>query len=61
MLPYFYQELVGGLVFLCGLLLVWRGGELGLRGRRARWLGLLLAGFAGLALVQGILQWLATR
>ncbi len=59
MLPYFYQELFGAAVFLGGLWLVFRDGELSFRGRRARWLIVLLAGFVLLALLQGSLQWIA--
>lgn len=59
MLSFLYQEIVGGCVFLAGILLVRHSGELGLKGRRGRRLGLLLAGFALLALLQGVLQWAA--
>lgn len=61
MLSFGYQYLVGGLVFAFGLLLVWRGGELGLRGRGGRAFFGLVAGLALLALLQGIFQWLATH
>ena len=60
-ISFWYQELVGGAVFLVGLLVAWRGGELGLGGRRGRRVALLLAGFGLLALLQGLLQWAATR
>lgn len=59
MLSFLYQEIVGGCVFLGGLWLVRHCGELGMEGRRGRRLGLLLAGFALLALLQGALQWAA--
>jgi hypothetical protein len=61
MLPFVYQELVGGAVFLLGLWLVWSSGELGWRARCGRRLAVLLCGLALLALLQGTLQWLATR
>ena len=61
MLSFGYQYFVGGLVFALGLLLVWRGGELGLRGRGMRAFLGLVAGLGLLALLQGIFQWLATH
>ncbi len=61
MLPFLYQEAVGGAVFALGLALAWRAGEVGVRGRGARRLAVLLGGFLLLAAGQGLLQWLATR
>ena len=61
MLSFAYQYLVGGLVFALGLVLVWRGGELGARGRGAKALFGLIAGLGLLALLQGLFQWLAMR
>ncbi len=61
MLSFAYQEAVGGAVFVLGLILAWRAGEVGLRGRGARRLGVLVGGFLLLAGCQGLLQWLATR
>jgi hypothetical protein len=60
-LAYLYQYLVGGVVFAAGLWLVGRGGELGWRGRRGGRLALLLVGFALLALLQGVFQWVARQ
>ena len=60
MLPYVYQYLVGGAVFGLGIVLAWRSGEVGLDTQRnRRRLGVLLAGFAFFAVVQGVLQWSA--
>ena len=59
MLSFLYQEIVGGFVFLTGLWLVRYCGELGVARRGGRRLGMLLAGFALLALLQGALQWAA--
>jgi len=61
MLSFAYQETVGGAVFLLGLILAWRAGEVGPRGRGAWRLGVLVGGFLLLAACQGALQWLATR
>jgi hypothetical protein len=58
-LSFFYQYLVGGLVFFLGLWLVFGSGELGTRGRRGGRLALLLIGLGALALLQGLLQWAA--
>ena len=53
---YLYQYLVGGLVFVIGIVVAWRAGELGLRPKRLRRrLLVLLAGFFFFALLQGIL------
>jgi len=61
MLSFLYQEAVGGAVFAAGLILAWRAGELGLRGRGGRRLAVLVGGFLLLAALQGTLQWMATR
>lgn len=59
MLSYLYQELVGGAIFLIGLWLVWRGGELGRTRRGWRLLAGLVGGLLLLALLQGVIQWAA--
>ena len=62
MLSYLYQYLVGGAVFVFGLVLAWRAGEVGIAtARQRRRLIILVAGLSFFALLQGILQWLAHR
>jgi hypothetical protein len=62
MLSFVYQELVGGAVFFVGLWLAWKSGELGGDARRGRRrAAALVAGLLLLALLQGSLQWFATR
>lgn len=55
--PLLYQYALGSLVFLVGLLYAWRQGYLGLSGRRAVWLSVLVGGLAGYAGLQGYLQY----
>ena len=59
MLPFTYQLAVGGAVFLAGVWLVFRSGELGWRGWPGLRLAGLVAGLLMLALMQGLLQWAA--
>jgi hypothetical protein len=61
MVSFLYQELVGGAVFVLGLILVWRSSELGWVGRRGRRVAALVGGLLLLALIQGLLQALALR
>ena len=61
MVSFLYQELVGGAVFVLGLILVWRSAELGWAGRRGRRVAGLVAGLLLLALIQGLLQAVALR
>lgn len=60
MLPYFYQYLVGGAIFLVGMAFVWKQGDVGFRDRRttANTL-LLLGGFSLFALVHAFFQFVA--
>ncbi|MFH1811687.1 MAG: sodium/solute symporter [Pseudomonadota bacterium] len=60
-LPYVYQYGIGGLLLLVGLLYAWRQGDVGLRGRGLRNLVLVLGGLAFFMLLQGYLQFVATR
>ncbi|MDQ7008327.1 MAG: hypothetical protein Q9Q40_13990 [Acidobacteriota bacterium] len=61
MLSFWYQEIVGGAIFVLGLALAWRGGELGLnRAGRGR-LAVLLGGLLALAALQGAFEWAAAR
>lgn len=56
---YLYQYAVGGAVFLIGVIVAWRTGEVGPRpGRPRRRLLVLMAGLAWFALLQGLLLWL---
>ncbi|RMF84512.1 MAG: hypothetical protein D6744_02985 [Planctomycetota bacterium] len=55
--PFVYQYAVGGAVFFVGVLLAARQGYVGLRGRPAARLAVVLGGFAGFALLQGWLQY----
>jgi hypothetical protein len=59
MLSFLYQEAVGGAVFLIGLWLAFRSGELGWKGGPGKRTALLVAGLVFLALIQGLLQWAA--
>jgi len=60
MLPYLYQYLVGGTIFLVGFLFVWKQGDVGFRDRRTRSNTLLLlGGFAFFALVHAFFQFVA--
>jgi len=60
-LPYLYQYGVGGLLFVIGLIYVRRQGDIGLSGRGLRNLLMLLGGLAFFMLLQGYLQFVATR
>ncbi|HHO53627.1 MAG TPA: sodium:solute symporter family protein [Deltaproteobacteria bacterium] len=55
--PLIYQYVLGGVVFLLGLGYARRQGYLGLSGRPAAWLAVLLGGLAGYAGLQGVLQY----
>ncbi|HHN74936.1 MAG TPA: hypothetical protein ENK10_06875 [Acidobacteria bacterium] len=61
MLSFWYQEIIGGAVFALGLVLVWRGGELGLERAGRRRLVVLVGGLVALAALQFALQWAAMR
>ena len=54
---YSYQYLVGGLVFLGGLVFSWRQGFVGLSGSAFRNLILLVFGFAAYMGLQGYMQY----
>lgn len=56
MSSYLYQYVVGGVVFVAGLVLAWRTGQVGAApGRPRRWLVVLIAGLTFFALLQGLL------
>ena len=55
--PYLYQYLLGGFVFLIGLVFAARQGYVGFRGRKLLNLAILLGGLAFFAILQGYLQY----
>ena len=55
--PFVYQYVIGGAVFVVGLVFAARQGYVGFRGRPAMRLAVALGGLAGLALLQGWLQY----
>ena len=55
---YLYQYLVGGAVFMAGLAVAWRTGQVGLGpGRPRRRLVVLVGGLLYFAVLQGLLLW----
>ena len=60
MLQYAYQYLVGGAIFLIGLLFAWRQGDVGLKDTRSiKNTLLLVGGFALFALIHAFFQFIA--
>ena len=57
--PFAYNYLVGGMVFVVGLIIAWRMGAVGFSGAGARWLLLSIGVFAFFFCTQGFLQFIA--